>query len=329
MTLSEAVSGFSLGYFSTCRMRPKTEAAYKLDLDQMLAHVGGSELLKEVSAECLEGWAYGLRSRGYASVSIRRKFATARVFFKYWLRKGAIERSPFWRIRLDLERQRMLPRNLAPSDAKRLIEELWRQAPSTAVPASGPASPAFLRLRDLAAVEILFATGIRVGELVSLSLGDWRDDDSSLIVNGKGSRQRLAMLPDDRSVRAFKMYLAHRVPMRLDHEALFVNAGGKRISTQGIARIIKKTAEGGGITTRITPHMVRHTVATMLLRYGADIRVVQEILGHASISTTQRYTHVSKEHVISTLRLRHPNYHLGIDIGEDHLRPGSSPHVGP
>jgi site-specific recombinase XerD len=101
--------------------------------------------------------------------------------------------------------------------------------------------------------------------------------------------------------------------MSLGHDGLLVNAAGQGISTQGIARVLTQAATAAGITTRVTPHIIRHTVATLLLRYGADIRVVQEVLGHASIATTQRYTHVSKEHLFATLRARHPNYHLDID----------------
>jgi len=115
--------------------------------------------------------------------------------------------------------------------------------------------------------------------------------------------------------KALRTYLLHRQALQLDHDALLVNAAGKRISTQGIARIIAAAAKGAGIPTRVTPHMIRHTVATLLLRCGADIRVVQEVLGHASIATTQRYTHVSKEQLLATLRARHPSYHLNIRAG--------------
>ena len=314
MHLTDAVEQFMTGYFATCRRSDKTVAAYRIDLAQLRAHVGGTEPLETIKPDCLESWAAGLRSRGYASVSIRRKFATARVFFSYWVRQGAIERSPLWRIRLDLGRERVLPRNLAPSDAQRLIEEVWHKIDvcRTAIRRAGDSR--FLRIRDLAAVEILFATGIRVGELVSLGLRDWREDDASFIVNGKGARQRLALLPDSRSLKAVKLYLSHRAGMNLSHDGLLINAAGERISTQGIARILAKTAHDGGVTAKVTPHMIRHTVATLLLRYGADIRVVQEVLGHASIATTQRYTHVSKEHMFATLRERHPNNHLNIDI---------------
>jgi len=154
---------------------------------------------------------------------------------------------------------------------------------------------------------------MRVGELVSLSLRDRREDERTFVVRGKGSRQRLAFLPDDRSLKAVQTYLQHRKAMEVEHSALFVNFAGKQLSTQGVARIVAETATSAKVAQRVTPHMIRHTVATLLLRFGADIRIVQEVLGHASIATTQRYTHVSKEHLLSALRDRHPNHHLKID----------------
>jgi site-specific recombinase XerD len=326
MVLKDAVIEFVAGYFSTCKRSEKTKAAYKIDLAQLENHIGTAEQLEAIKAERLEAWASEMRSRGYSSTSIRRKFATSRIFFGYWVRKGMLDRSPLWKIRLDLGRERLLPRNLAASDAKRLMEEVWRRVEPLTSTAVVPNDQRFLRLRDLAAIEILFATGIRVGELVTLRLRDWRDDDGSFLVYGKGSRERLALLPDDRSLKAVKMYLLHRTAMNLGHDGLILNASGGTISTQGVARILAQAADGAKVSTRVTPHMIRHTVATMLLRYGADIRVVQEILGHASISTTQRYTHVSKEHMLATLRARHPNHHLGIST---HGVSEASSSVGP
>lgn len=313
MKFSEAVQGFLTGYFSTCTRSVKTQAAYRIDLAQLQTYLGADQALGDIRADKLESWAAELRSGGYTSASIRRKFATARVFFGYWVRKEAVDQSPLWRIRLDLGRERVLPRSLPPADAKSLIEQIWRGVDAADGMTLVPREPRFLGLRNLAAVEILFATGMRVGELVSLRLPDWRDDEVSL-VRGKGSRQRLAFLPDDRSLKAVRLYVGHRAKMSLDHDGLLVNASGRRISTQGIARVIVQTAADAGIATRVTPHMMRHTVATLLLRFGTDIRIVQEVLGHASIATTQRYTHVSKDHLLSTLRARHPSHHLNIEL---------------
>jgi integrase/recombinase XerC len=121
-------------------------------------------------------------------------------------------------------------------------------------------------------------------------------------------------MPDERSQGAVKLYLFHRMAMSLKHDGLLVNAWGRRLSPQGAARIIAGLAQQAGLERRVTPHMIRHTVATLLLRCGVDIRVVQEVLGHASIATTQLYTYVSKEHLLSTLHARHPNKHLDIEM---------------
>ena len=316
MNFSNARDGFLEGYFSTCRRSAKTQAAYRIDLAQLEKHIGADKALQAIEPSNLEAWATAMRSDGYTGVSIRRKFATARVFFVYWLRKGIIDQSPLWRIRLDLVRELVLPRSVSPADAKRLIEAGWRDVDTSCKAVLTPRDRRFLRLRDLAGLEILFATGMRVGELVSLRLQDWQEEESSLLVRGKGSRQRLAFLPDERSLKAVQAYLWHRTKANLSHDALLVNAAGKGISTQGIARKVTQTAATAGISVRVTPHMIRHTVATLLLRNGADIRVVQEVLGHASITTTQRYTHVFKDHLLATLRTCHPNHHLKIELGE-------------
>ncbi len=308
MLLSDAAEQFAQGYFSTCRRAAKTVAAYKVDLKQLLSALGRQAALESIEPEAIERWAMTMRSAGYAVVSVRRKMATARVFFMYWVRRKQISASPFWRIRLDLGRTRVLPRSLSAADAKAIIEEAWREY------RLGGKDGDFRLVRNLAAVEILFATAMRVGELVKLDLNDWREDETTFVVKGKGDRERLAILPDDRSRSAVCMYVSQRNAIHQSEPSLFLNPAGKRLSSQGVARILSQMAERAGLKTAVTPHMIRHTVATLLLRYGADIRVVQEVLGHSSIATTQRYTHVSKEHLVSTLAARHPNHHLQVDV---------------
>ena len=314
MQFSEATKTFLDGYFAVRKRSAKTRAAYTIDLQQLSDHLGAEADLKDICPEHLESWALRMRSKGYKGVSVRRKFATARVFFGHWVRRKLLEKSPLWYLRLDLGRERVLPRSLSPGDAKALIEAAWRRRVISDVVPSSARTDAFLRLRDLAALEILFATGMRVGELVTINLKDWRADEAYFIINGKGSRERLAFLPDDRSQNAAREYIDSRRGLSLEHDALFVNANGTRITTQGISRTVVEIAKAAGVQRRVTPHMIRHTVATLLLRYGADIRVVQEVLGHASIATTQRYTYVAKEHLLDTLRSRHPSYHLGIEL---------------
>jgi integrase/recombinase XerD len=129
-------------------------------------------------------------------------------------------------------------------------------------------------------------------------------------IRGKGGRHRLGFVVDRKSVQIQSQHLEARTRLKCQSEALFVNATGQRLSTQGMANIISQFRRDAGIERHVTPHMLRHTVATLLLRNGVDIRVVQEFLGHASIATTQRYTHVAKEHLISVLRKHHPSLKL-------------------
>ena len=131
--------------------------------------------------------------------------------------------------------------------------------------------------------------------------------DSVFRVQGKGGRDRLAFLVDEQSLRIQQQHFDARSRVITENNALFLNASGQRLSTQGMANVIAQFRRDAGIVRHITPHMLRHTVATLLLRNGVDIRVVQEFLGHASIATTQRYTHVVKEHLIGELRKHHPS----------------------
>jgi integrase len=165
-------------------------------------------------------------------------------------------------------------------------------------------------IRNLALVDLLFATGMRVGEVSSLNVDDFSVTELMFRVHGKGGRGRLAYVVDDQTILIQKQHLEARTQLVSESPALFLNTAGERLSTQGIANIIAQFRRDAGIERHITPHMLRHTVATLLLRNGMDIRVVQEFLGHASIATTQRYTHVVKEHLIGELRKHHPSLSL-------------------
>ena len=310
MELYEAAKGFQRGYFSTHNRSERTKKAYAIDLEQFLEYIGEAEEVESLLPDDLEQWAAELKAREYAPASIRRKFATLRVFFSYWVRKGVLDRSPLWQIRLDLAPPRKLTRTLSAEEMQDLLKAAHRAAHWPNGIGSGPMEPAdkdFLGLRNLTIVEVLFATGIRVGELVALRVGDYRASESVFTIEGKGARQRLAFLPDERSRGVFEAYLGIRRAMVTSHEKLLVNSWGTALTTQGVAGVVRKLAEEAGIDRRVTPHMLRHTVATLLLRNGADLRVVQEFLGHASISTTERYTAVSKEHLTASLREFHPN----------------------
>jgi site-specific recombinase XerD len=306
--LQKAVDLFLEGYFATCQRSDKTIKAYTLDLDQFCTFQGRRQDLQGVTPEHLEEWAEELKEAKYASTSIRRKFASLKVFFNYWVRKRQLERSPAWNLRLDLAPQRVLTRALTQSEMEKILKQarqLHREAKGR-----GEGSPEeYLALRNLTIVEVLYATAIRVGELVNLKLGDFREEESAFVINGKGGRQRLAFLPDQESHRLCKQYLSRRRKLARIAEAdsIFSNTRGGPITTNTVSRLLSVSAISSGVGKPVTPHMIRHTAATLLLRNGADLRVVQEYLGHSSITTTQRYTHVAKEHLRRTLARFHPN----------------------
>jgi integrase/recombinase XerD len=301
LQLSSAVTAFLEGYFATCRRSAKTKSAYALDLAQFRALIGDHTALRTIKPSDIERWAESLRVRPYQPSSIRRKLATVRVFFGYWTRLAVIDRSPLAYLRLDIGANRVLVRALSAPDmnallhkARVVVDEVGRRRRELAV-------------RNRAVIELLFATGLRVGELVQLKGSDVALAESQVVVNGKGGRQRIAVLVDDRSRQALSEYLSVRVARQTVDGALFLSVRGKALTTQGVAAVVTLLGRQAGIRVRVTPHMLRHTVATLLLRNGADLRVVQEFLGHSSLATTQRYTHVSKEHLRTELIRAHPN----------------------
>ena len=318
--LVQAIDEFFNGYFSTHERSAKTKIAYRADLDQMAAHAGTDIALISLNASFIENWAADLRRRNYSPASMRRKMVVLKVFCSYWVRKGVLNESPFWRVKLSFGRIAQLPRSLSEAEIRGLLVQAKQSHSAANVPrkravlARGNTQRDLINhyrpLRNLALVDLLFATGMRVGEVSGLSLEDFSVAESVFRVKGKGGRDRLAFLVDEQSRRIQQEHLELRSGIASSSHALFLNASGARLSTQGIANIISQFRKDAGIEKHITPHMLRHTVATLLLRNGVDIRVVQEFLGHASIATTQRYTHITKDHLVQVLRERHPSLRL-------------------
>lgn len=317
MRLRQATVGFLSGYFSTNERRSKTKAAYGSDLAQFQEFAGEDLPLLSLSGAIIEHWAARLRQEGYAPSSMRRKMVVLKVFCSYWVRKGDMPESPFWRVKLSLGRIQQLPRALTEREMRALLLQARRHcsAIGTSVPRERPSSRGDLfrqyrLIRNPALIDLLFATGMRVGEVSALDLQDFVVQDAVFRVQGKGGRNRLAFTVDAETLQIQQEHLEARMRMETGNPALFLNASGGRLSTQGISKVIAKLRREAGVERHVTPHMLRHTVATLLLRNGADIRVVQEFLGHSSIATTQRYTHITKEHLVGVLRKTHPSLTL-------------------
>lgn len=320
MHLTQAIAEFINGHFSTHDRSKKTRYAYSLDLDQFVAFVGKEFVLDQLSGVLIEQWAADLRNKGYSPASMRRKIVVLKVFCSYWLRRGVLNESPFWRVKLSLGRIEQLPRSLSEREIKTLLVQAGRVDESGEIQRKGPALARrrelsgsfgdYRSLRNLALLDLLFATGMRVGEASALDINDFNVMESVFRIKGKGGRHRLAYIVDKETIRIQRSHLELRASFESESKALFINAARERLSTQGIANVITAFRQEAGLERNITPHMLRHTVATLLLRSGVDIRVVQEFLGHASIATTQRYTHVAKDHLIGVLRKHHPSLRL-------------------
>ncbi len=317
MLLGQAIDEFFHGYFSTHERSIKTRLAYRSDLDQVAAFASTDLDLTSLTPAFIEGWAADLRIKKYSPASLKRKLVVLKVFCSYWVRKGVLNESPFWRVELSLGRIPQLPRTLSEEEVGGLLAQAKQHRFELEVPRKGSvlaraqnSRRIYRAIRNLALVDLLFATGMRVGEVSALNCTDFVIAESFFRVTGKGGRDRLAFVVDEQTERIQREHVDARLKLESESNALFLNSFGQRLSTQGIANIIAEFRKEAGIERHITPHMLRHTVATLLLRNGADIRIVQEFLGHASIATTQRYTHITKEHLVQVLRQRHPSIRM-------------------
>ncbi len=245
------------------------------------------------SAKLLREYVYHLKDFGLSASSIRRNVSAVRSYFRFMVEEGELVRNPSERLETP-KRWRTLPEVLTAEEASRLIA-----APSLDEP---------LAFRDRAMLELAYGAGLRVSEWISISVRDVLMDDHLVRVFGKGSKERLVPI-GRKAIGAVAIYLRELRP-RLEKGqgkgVLFLNARGEPMSRMGAWKLLRKYVEIAGITKPVSPHTLRHSFATHLLEGGADLRAVQEMLGHADISTTQIYTHVDREYLRSVHKQFHP-----------------------
>jgi len=288
---------------------PKTIRAYRTDLLQFARYLPRSGTPRRVNRNTIERWIATLQQQEYAASSIRRKLACLRVFFGYMVDQHRVATSPLRDIRIRLGAVKRLTRVVSRSDVRAIVQTVDRQACRRKTRRLSTI-PRLTRLRNALLVRLLCATGIRVGELVSLRLADVKQIDRTLIIHGKGSRERLAYIADQTTACVLDRYLKERRAHFVDCDSLFTNAGGSQLSTDSARSILREIGHDAGASCRITPHMPRHTAATALLENGADLRIVQDFLGHDSIRSTERYTHIAQGHLIRVLRRANPLKHV-------------------
>ena len=263
---------------------------YSVDLRDLSQFLNDRDI-KTVDVFDVRKFLVALRQKGYKKVTIARKMACLRSFFKFLTREGHLKLNPMVGL-VGPKLEKKLPLFLGEDDIVKLLE-----TPDIADPAG---------LRDKAILETLYSTGIRVSELVGLNV-EYIDFIAGVVrVYGKGKKERMAPI-GDRALRAIKNYLKKRKQgVGASDRAVFLNKDGRRLTDRSVRNILEKYIKVASIRTDISPHSLRHSFATHLLNRGADLRSVQELLGHANLSTTTIYTHLSTERLKNVYDKTHP-----------------------
>lgn len=302
-------------FLSHCKyeknLSPKTIKAYRIDLQQFkkfLTKISDKKwTVTEIGKKEIKSYVAHLTKK-YAIKSTKRKVATLKAFLNYLEFDDKLTSNPIRKVRLNLKEPFRLPVVLDLSEMKKIFGVLYRKMHKLQNKQSFQYKCV---VRDIAILELLFATGIRVGELCNLKCSNIDLNRGFIKVNGKGSKERIIQLCNPELLHALKRY--NRISLQLrpvSGKHFFLNRLNKPLSSQSVRFMIKKYVAETNIRKSVTPHTFRHTFATMLLEEGVDIKYIQKILGHSSILTTQIYTHVSNQKQKEILAEKHPRNRL-------------------
>ncbi len=314
--MAAALAAFERHLRAERSLSPHTVRAYLGDVSSLLdhAHRAGVQVPGDLAAAHLRGWLASQHASGAARTTLARRGAAARTFTAFAHRRGWLTIDPGLRLGT-LKTRRALPHVLRQDEMRTVLDTANRNAQATAPAAAGPAAAApvpaaeaAVALRDVAVLELLYATGIRVSELCALTPDSFDHARRTVRVRGKGDKERTVPVgvPALRAVTAWLDQGRPALATASSGPALFLGVRGGRLDPRTARRIVHQLLREGGATRDTGPHGLRHSAATHLLEGGADLRSVQEILGHSSPATTQIYTHVSIERLKSSYRQAHP-----------------------
>jgi len=290
MEISNACEAFLTHCQIDKNLSPHTLRAYRADLEDFGCFMGAKTKISECRKERFREYlSYLSQKRGLKEASSKRRFACLKAAFAWLEEEEILNENPFHKYKVRIKLPSRLPRALTINETKTLLRHAKRDAEVK----TSKAIKLTQELSTRIAIEIMLATGIRVGELVSLRLENIDTESGALTIMGKGDRERKVYIINENARALIKAYISERKLCATDSANLIINAKGNPASTDQIRRWLRETASKAGIKRRITPHMLRHSAATFLLEAGLDIRYVQKLLGHRSISTTQIYTHVT------------------------------------
>lgn len=285
----------------------KTIKAYKIDLRQYTDFCRNCNF--DTDKECICGFIESLHN-SCKPKTIKRKIAVLKAFYGFLLREDLIETNPFDKIETKIREPKTLPKVIPQKLLIKIINEAYKNLANCKSEYSLKCT-----LRDIAVLELLFATGLRVSELCHLKNSDVNLSENYVKIFGKGSKERIVQFSIPDVISALKEYRRHFKTEMEKSGYFFVNKLAHRLSEQSVRFMINKYTNQAAARLHITPHMFRHTFATMLLESDVDIRFIQQILGHSSITTTEIYTHVSAAKQKQILRRKHPRNKLNINKG--------------
>jgi integrase/recombinase XerC len=267
---------------------PHTLRAYRKDLEEFFGFIQAGP--EDIEITDVRGFIAEQIKKGLTKTTAGRRLATIRSFFKFLYREGYKKTNPAKPVS-NPKLPKLLPRFLSVDDAFSLVEK--------------PEGIGFIPARDKAILELLYSSGLRVSELSTLNVDDINTREGLLKVKGKGRKERMVPV-GSKAIDAIKSYTVERIALKSKDRSLFLNRVGRRLTERGVRRVVVKYARMVGISGKIGPHSLRHTFATHLLQGGADLRVIQELLGHSSLSTTQKYTHLDVTHLMDVYDKAHP-----------------------
>lgn len=287
------------------RLDHKTLKAYRIDLRQFSEQVPSTNA-RDITPYILENYIAKLHQQ-YKPKTVKRKIASIKALFHYFEYKEVININPFNKIQVRFREPVILPKTIPLHTVETFLSAIYKQRTH--------AKTAYQRknaLRDAAVIELLFATGIRISELCSLKMNDINLYDRTILIYGKGSKERKVQIGNDDVTHILEEYKSSFLSEIQNCNHFFVNQNGTVLSDQSVRRMINKYTSLAAIELHITPHMFRHTFATSLLEADVDIRYIQEMLGHSSINITEIYTHVAMAKQRDILTAKHPrkDFHI-------------------
>ena len=283
------------------RLDTKTIKAYRIDLKQF-----HNLKTSDITSDMLEEYISGLHQE-YKPKTVKRKIASIKALFHYLEYKESISTNPFNKIQIKFRESIILPKTIPLHTLETLLSTIYQQRACAKTDYQKKKT-----LQDIAVIELLFATGIRISELCALRDNDVDLYDGTILIYGKGSKERIVQIGNNDVLRVLTEYHNNYLSQIQDSNQFFTTQNGAALSDQAVRRMIKKYTSLASIDQHITPHMFRHTFATSLLEADVDIRYIQEMLGHSSIHITEIYTHVTTSKQRAILTTKHPrnSFHL-------------------